>query len=659
VDAAVGPDAPTACKPYGSTCDDNAISFCNYDGSAIAAVVPCDPGDTCTAKGSNANCSRQICQVGKTCKDDKVVQEITCFTADKFTPTYDKVIVVEDCPSQGLICGGPIQCVPKVCEPDSKSCKSKTVAQTCSFRGDRWFENPCASPKECNAGVCGIPICTANQPTCNDNIATVCGADATSYLDGGTPCADTGKVCSQGACVECWPTVYYCAGSTVRHCALDGKSSTLSATCASTQACDPATGTCRDKVCTPGKPACNGDVATTCNEDGSGYMAGGTACADTGKHCSQGACATLACIPNAVFCSGKTLQRCAPDGQSASVVQTCAGSEACDNATVACKTLFCTPRQTSCQDNSVMTCNDDGSDYVDSGHYCDPESEGLCRSGKCTGGPVSCQIGKSSCEGNLRLSCWSNGRAHPGETCSDLEYCDNQTGSCLPRQCIPNQPACNGNNKIVCSPDGLGTAGEGTSCGSQHCVDGTCRDALFVDDFEDANLVGWLPRASQLARTCKITSTWAAAGTRYALVQSHPKIDSSMKRSFADLQPKRISWWAMAESRTVVSGTLVLRSPIGQIAKVHFHSNGMLVLENGLAASPPVSIPYVAKRWYPMELRNLDTTAKTFDFYVNDTLIVAGMKFGDSYSPLASSISGLELSTPAGSTVTWDEITFD
>jgi hypothetical protein len=60
-----------------------------------------------------------------------------------------------------------------------------------------------------------------------------------------------------------------------------------------------------------------------------------------------------------------------------------------------------------------------------------------------------------------------------------------------------------------------------------------------------------------------------------------------------------------------------------------------------------------------MELRNLDYTAKTFDFYVNDTLVQTAIKFVDSFSPLTSAISGLELSTPAGSTVYWDEIIFE
>lgn len=230
----------------------------------------------------------------------------------------------------------------------------------------------------------------------------------------------------------------------------------------------------------------------------------------------------------------------------------------------------------------------------------------------------------------------------------------------MPRLCIPNENTCKGNSTAVCSLDGLGYAGVGTSCGSQYCVDGTCRDRLFIDDFEDANLLGWaVPFTNQPGRTAAITASTAAAGTRYALLLGHPKSESSMRRVFAELQPKRIGWWAMAESRSLVSGNLVVRSPRNQIAKFHFHSNGMLMLENGLAASTPALLPYAAQRWYHMELRNLDTTAKTFDFYVNDTLVLAGMKFGDSSSPLASAVSGLELSTPAGSTVYWDEITFD
>jgi hypothetical protein len=654
-DAGASPDAPTVCVPYRSTCMGEAVSFCNYDGTGIAAVVPCDPGDSCTVQDTTGTCGKIHCQVGRTCKDGTVIQAITCFAGD-VTTTFHKEILIDDCPSKGLTCGDGIQCVPKICEPGRKSCKSSTVAITCTDYGDRWMETPCASPNQCMSGTCGIPVCTPNQPTCDGTIATVCSADGSKVLEGGTPCAEAGKICDQGACVECWPTTAFCSGATVRHCSLDGKSSTLSATCSGTQACDPATGMCKDKVCAPGKPECNGEMATTCNEDGSGYATGGTSCAEAGKHCSQGVCAALACAPNAVFCEGATVKRCASDGQSASVVQTCGASAACDKVSLTCKPLFCSPRQTTCQGNWMMTCNEDGSDWAASGQYCPGGSGGICMNGKCTGGVVTCQSGKYFCQGNLRVSCYSNGWAYPSDGCTDLEYCDSASATCMPRWCIPSQPACNGNNTTVCSLDGLGYTREGTSCGTQHCVDGTCRNTLFIDDFEDADLVGWAIRLDgQLAKTHAITSDYAAAGTRYALAQTN----NSMVRAFAKLQPKRVSWWAMAESRTVPGGTFDLRTTEGSLAKVSFNDKGILVLTSGLASKAMASISFAAKHWYNIELRNLDFTAKTYDFYVNDTLVLAAAKFGSASSSDSTAIASLELATSAGSTVYWDEITFD
>jgi hypothetical protein len=69
-----------------------------------------------------------------------------------------------------------------------------------------------------------------------------------------------------------------------------------------------------------------------------------------------------------------------------------------------------------------------------------------------------------------------------------------------------------------------------------------------------------------------------------------------------------------------------------------------------------VAFPYLARIWYHIELRNVDWNAKTFDYYVNDTLIRAAAPFG-AESP--DGIVSLSLLHPPGATGYWDEIAFE
>jgi hypothetical protein len=69
-----------------------------------------------------------------------------------------------------------------------------------------------------------------------------------------------------------------------------------------------------------------------------------------------------------------------------------------------------------------------------------------------------------------------------------------------------------------------------------------------------------------------------------------------------------------------------------------------------------VAIPYAANAWYHIELRNLDWTAKRFDYYVNGALIRAAAPFRASS---ATAVRRLDLFNMTSATVYWDQITFE
>jgi hypothetical protein len=310
-----------------------------------------------------------------------------------------------------------------------------------------------------------------------------------------------------------------------------------------------------------------------------------------------------------------------------------------------CKAQVCTPNQAVCNGTIATTCAADGSGYA-KGHDCLGSGE-LCYDGTCHYGPMSSW---TFCSGSQVVRCYTDGDCESHATCTSAQYCDSATATCKSLLCTPNQPTCNSNNTpTVCSADGMSYVNDGAPCGSQRCVSGTCQDALFAEDFEDGDLAGW--QVSNGAGW-SITTTHAAAGTLHGLWGEN----GSIYQTFAGLKPNRISWWVMAPLDTVESGHFALTSTSGQdrlIATSYFKNDGTLVL---VLDTEPVVIPYAANIWYHIELRNFNWTAKTFDYYVNDTLIRAAFPF---QATDATSIGRLDLSNPGVVTAYWDQIAFD
>ena len=546
---------------------------------------------------------------------------------------------------------------PVVCVPGTQFCGPFGSVEVCGANGDSaTVVQTCSATQPCNqvTHTCTArPICTPNQPVCDGTVATTCSADGTAYVAGGTRCEDAGEVCYKGTCEDCWATTYFCSGATVRHCAADGARSTLTSTCTSSEYCDSATAACKARICAPNQPVCNGEIATTCKADGLGFAAGGTTCTDTGKFCYQGACASLACAPGKDYCSGSTVRHCAADGTISTLTSTCTSSQYCDSATATCEAQVCTPSQPVCDGTLATTCNADGSGYVSGGTDCSGASQGVCFAGSCMsiGG---CTFSTSLCSGSQVLRCTSGGLAYVSATCTSSQYCD--SGTCKPLLCTPNHPTCNGNTATLCSADGLGFASGGTPCGAQCCVSGICRNELFGEDFEDGALVGW--QVATGGNAPSISATYAAAGTLHSLMHTGAGISyRGVYRTFAGLKPNRVSWWVMTASSTAVGGYFVLTSAAGLsdwIAFSYFKEDGTLVLSYD-APESSVAIPYTVNVWYHIELRDFDWTARTFDYYVNDTLIHAAAPFR---ATSATDIRRLDLYS-LGATAYWDEITFD
>jgi hypothetical protein len=472
-------------------------------------------------------------------------------------------------------------------------------------------------------------------------------------------CSGKSQICVGGACVPiiCAAGTTFCSGKELRLCSAKGDSSTLVETCSTIASCNAATTTCAGpRICTPNQPVCNGTIATTCNADGTGYAAGGTACTDAGKACYRGVCTE--CWPTAYFCSGSAVRQCAADGMSSAVSSTCTSAEYCDTATATCKAQICTPNQPACDGNTATTCNADGSGYLAGGTACSTSAP--CVQRDCISVACGTLSGLICVEPNTVMRCQSGGMTYFDHTCGRSEYCT--SGTCKPLLCVPNRPSCDGNTATVCNISGSGYARDGTPCGAQRCVEGACRDALFAEDFEDGDFTGW--QANPAGNyTLSAMTTDGAAGTLHSLMQKKTSTGSAnfdgLYQTFADLRPKRVSWWGMAASSTAASGGFSLSASAAGtsdgIAFSYFKEDGTLVLLYETPASS-VAIPYAANAWYHIELRNLDWTAKRFDYYVNGALVRAAAPFRASSG---TAIRRLDLFNMTSATVYWDQITFD
>ena len=206
----------------------------------------------------------------------------------------------KDCSVAGDACYNGV-CLPKICEVGKKFCQDGH-SQSCLNNGTTSSRYKyCSSSEYCDAdtGWCDGDRCTPSAATCNGDIATTCASDGGNYVDGGTDCTLSGKVCDAGACKKkiCEPSTYSCDGNIVNRCSTTGASKSVTRTCSDTYHCVEGSSSCKADVCADGAAVCDGERATTCEADGSGYVAGGTNCAASSKYCSAGKCSS--CDPRA------------------------------------------------------------------------------------------------------------------------------------------------------------------------------------------------------------------------------------------------------------------------------------------------------------------------------------------------------------------------
>jgi len=284
------------CTPGQKLCDKNDLYLCSEGGTGKVLVSSC--GSTAACDAITGACRPRICEAGKlSCDGTRVV---TCNeSGTAFLQSGP------DCAASNGLCqeGG---CKPIICKPSKQICQGSSTVNLCSADGTTsTFYSSCYSGSHCVddyysfGAVCTAYYCQPSAVGCNGNLLTVCKADGSGWVSGGTDCAQTNTVCSGAQCKAkvCTPQTRFCSNGSVQQCDSTGLSYYQTQTCNYGSYCRAQGGTaeCALFTCSPDAEAsCAGEKFGVCAADGLSVVASGTDCAAVSKLCTADGCAASA-----------------------------------------------------------------------------------------------------------------------------------------------------------------------------------------------------------------------------------------------------------------------------------------------------------------------------------------------------------------------------
>ena len=502
---------------------------CTIDGE-------CDDKIACTVdKCNQGKCDHSgiadaTCYIGSTCyKDGDPDPKNACASCDaaKTKAAWSSKIDGATCDDADA-CTEKDGCKSGKCEGQAKDCNDK---------------NTCTEDK-CKAGACEYaPI----------NETLVC--------DDGSKCTD-GEVCTKGQCLGAAKS---CDDKNA--CTLD--------------ACDPATGTCKNDAtneggdcndglfCTTGETCqggtCKGGGATckndaafpckeaTCSEDpaacGTKNINEGGACSDADACTKDDKCTAGTCAGTGKSCNDNnpcTVDGCDAQGNCTNVAgnegASCNDEKACTENDK-CLAGTCKGTDKVCADTN--TCTADSCDATSGQCKHDPTNEAqactdgdlctendLCTGGSCLGAKKSCSDGKDCTDDVCTGGNCTNPNKTPGTQCSDGNACTSGE-TCAGNSCQGGvSKACSDNKECtddVCNPSD-GVCSNPTSLNDTPCNDG---DLCTAGDV----CTGGVCTATVATKSCDDSSTCTNDSCDTATGLCKNVSNGTCKTYAADAQP--------------------------------------------------------------------------------------------------------------------------
>lgn len=526
-------------------------------------------------------------------------------------------------------------CAAGACVPNTSTCKDGAVWR-CDESGVSSFAEQCAVGLFCrvddDVASCSAQACAPSQPVCEGNVATTCRADGSGSVSGGVDCGKSNRACQGGQCydVVCKTGEKSCQHDDVYLCSHNGTDVSLLTACHTDEVCDADMGSCRKKLCEPGKAACDGTRTQTCNEFGSAWLPGSLDCAADGKICANGSCKKQVCAASRSFCQDGNVYGCDASGTSATLSQTCnPSSEHCatynGGSQGYCRANDCHAGDSVCDGNVIKVCNADGS-LPSTGTACSDAQ--VCENAQCKDRP--CVPGSYFCKGADVYYCdFSAPFMFLNQTCDADSSCKSvgTTGAaCAPFACSPSSTACVGDKIGTCAADGQSLSAVTTDCAatSNVCTSElkcakSATDAVGVP--ENAEVIS---ASTLIGDVIDVDSTRKLSELQVQLVLSGPRelrfiVYESSGQNFQPKVDKAVS--AAAGSGVVSSGAFNYKLSAGKryVLGVVISGGDAVDYVDGLPYTRDVSFGTVTGRvvtYYP----------STFDIFAVDMNYVSQMK---------------------------------
>ncbi|ATC64559.1 hypothetical protein CMV30_11675 [Nibricoccus aquaticus] len=155
----------------------------------------------------------------------------------------------------------------------------------------------------------------------------------------------------------------------------------------------------------------------------------------------------------------------------------------------------------------------------------------------------------------------------------------------------------------------------------------------FSDGFENGSLAKWDIGYNPGLRETDTNNPGVGTTSLHLKNTGADSHNNGLFRLFpSGTQPRHLSFWVRTGSTTTHSAYFVLRDSYYNEDIIWFQAdaNGNLYVNNNLAGGDN-SYPYQAHTWYRVEFRNLDWTARRFDYHVNGALVKAAIPFRGYY----------------------------
>jgi hypothetical protein len=178
---------------------------------------------------------------------------------------------------------------------------------------------------------------------------------------------------------------------------------------------------------------------------------------------------------------------------------------------------------------------------------------------------------------------------------------------------------------------------------------------IFGDNFEDGNFNGWRDGGGSGIK--EVTNSTAAKGTIYSYHEydsPRPSHYDGIYHELGAAQAGYVGFYIRSGSTTTNDAYFVLRNSSGDDVILFFARGSGYLYVNADVGGDDTYL-YTAETWYHIEFKNIDFVLKTFDYYVNEVLVKAGINFRDAAT--TEDFDRVELyNFSEGAEAWWDEI---